>query len=134
MQGFERIKEAGGIFCIGRQESIVPWPLWLEIESTTSLDLYWLCGLHPICTVTSTSSAVWCLLQGTGSTKKDSTTLIDQVPKVPWYLDLIGILNKSGMVSLLRLHGHVTLSWYTKQLYSMVPGLRVQRTSNQFSV
>eukprot|EP00961_Rhodomonas_salina_P200314 2702095-Rhodomonas_salina.1 len=78
MEGFERIKEAGGVFCIGRQESITPWPLWWEIENTTSLDLYWLrlCGLHPICT--STSSAVWCLLQGTGSTRKYSTTSIDQ--------------------------------------------------------
>eukprot|EP00961_Rhodomonas_salina_P258908 3498537-Rhodomonas_salina.1 len=76
MEGFEQIKEAGGVLCIGRQESIVPSPLWREIESTTSLDLYWLGGLHPICT--STSSAVWCLLQGRGSTRKDSTTHIDQ--------------------------------------------------------
>eukprot|EP00961_Rhodomonas_salina_P193496 2612164-Rhodomonas_salina.1 len=44
---------------------------------------------------------------------------------------LIGILNKSGPVSFLWLRGHVTFSRYTKQRYSMVPGLGVPGTSNQ---
>eukprot|EP00961_Rhodomonas_salina_P128180 1727463-Rhodomonas_salina.1 len=44
----------------------------------------------------------------------------------------IGILNKSGAVSFLRLLGHVTR--YTKQRYSMVPGFGVSWTSNQYRV